>query len=339
MGGAMEYLSRGFAERGQVGFGKFMAVLFCICAIGGCIGGGNMFQVSQASAAVAQRIPFFESNSWVFGLILAIIVAMVIIGGIRRIAHVAEAVVPTMVIIYVGACLWIILSNITHLPDVLGQILSGAFTHEAGIGGIIGAIVQGFKRAVFSSEAGIGSAAIAHATAKSEYPVRQGIVALMEPFIDTVVICTMTAMVIVITGVVTDPANASIVADKQGAALTSVAFGSVISWFPVILTVSVVLFAFSTMISWSYYGERCWSYLFGENTSMVFKIIFVLLILVGSIASAANILNFSDLIFLSLAIPNYIGLYVMHGMVKQQLGEYETKLRAGEFDKASPATA
>jgi len=339
MGGAMEYLSRGFKDRGMAGFGKVMAIFFCICAIGGSVGGGNMFQVSQSLTAVKQQIGFFDQYPWVFGVIIAFIVGLVIIGGIRRIAHVAEAVVPTMVIIYVGACLWIVLSHASQIPQLFGQIFSSAFSVEAGLGGLIGAIVQGFKRAVFSSEAGIGSAAIAHATAKTEYPVRQGIVALMEPFIDTVVICTMTALVIIITGVVGDPQNASLVAGREGAALTGVAFGSVISWFPVILTISVVLFAFSTMISWSYYGERCWTYMVGEKYSMVYRVIFVFLIVIGSVTSPSAILDFSDLIFLSMAIPNYIGLYTMHGLVKQQLQEYEGRLRAGEFNKPAVATA
>ena len=338
MGGAMEYLSRGFKDRDMAGFGKVLAIFFCICALGGSIGGGNMFQVSQSLSAVKQEIPFFVEHRWVFGVIMAFIVGLVIIGGIRRIAHVAEAIVPTMVIIYVGACLWIVLSHANLIPQVIGQIFSQAFTSEAGIGGVVGAIVQGFKRAVFSSEAGIGSAAIAHATAKTQYPVRQGIVALMEPFIDTVVICTMTALVILITGVVNDPNNADLIAHTQGAALTAVAFGTVISWFPLILTLSVVLFAFSTMISWSYYGERCWTYMLGEKYSMVYRVIFVLLVIVGSVTSATVILDFSDLIFLSMALPNYIGLYVLHNVVRNQLHEYEGKLRAGEFDRAATAS-
>jgi len=337
MGGAMEYLSRGFKDLGFPGFGKFMAVFFCICAIGGSVGGGNMFQASQSLTAVKQHVSFLNDMPWIFGLVLAVIVGLVIIGGLRRIAHVAEAVVPTMVIIYVAACLWIVLAHASEIPALIGHIVTSAFSVEAGVGGLIGAIVQGFKRAVFSSEAGIGSAAIAHATAKTEYPVRQGIVALLEPFIDTVVICTMTALVILITGVVADPQNAALVSGREGAALTGVAFGTVISWFPKILTLSVVLFAFSTMISWSYYGERCWTYLVGEKYSMIYRVLFVLLIIVGSITSPSAILDFSDLIFLSMAIPNYIGLYALHGLVKQQLQEYETRLRAGDFDRANTA--
>ncbi len=207
-----------------------------------------------------------------------------------------------------------------------------AFTLEAGIGGLLGAIIQGYKRAAFSSEAGIGSAAIAHAAGRVHYPVRQGIVTLMEPFIDTVVICTMKAMVIIITGVYADPQYSNLVEGSQGAALTAVAFGSVISWFPIILSVSVMLFAYSTMISWSYYGERCWTYMFGERASVAFRIIFVIFVIIGSVTSASNILEFSDLLLLAMAFPNFIGLYVLHGKVGSGLAEYLKILRSGELD-------
>ena len=256
MGGAMEYLSRGLADKGWSQTGKVLAILFCVLTIGGSLGAGNAFQVSQSLTAVKQQIPILVEQPWIYGVVMGSLVAVVIIGGIRRIAHTAEAIVPTMVVIYVLACLWIILSNVSEVPAAIGLIITKAFSMEAGLGGLIGVLVQGFKRAAFSSEAGIGSAAIAHATARVKYPVRQGIVALMEPFIDTVVICTMTALVIIITGVYSDPQYANLVQSNQGAALTSVAFGSVISWFPIILSISVVLFAYSTMISWSYYGER-----------------------------------------------------------------------------------
>ena len=332
MGGAMEYLSRGFAERGMPRLGYVLAVLFSVLAIGGSLGAGNAFQVSQSLAAVEQTIPWFNDYSWVFGAILAVLVAVVIIGGIKRIAHVAEALVPTMVIIYLLAACWIILSNIGEVPSALGAILHGAFSLEAGIGGLIGVIVQGFKRAAFSSEAGIGSAAIAHATAQSHYPVRQGIVALLEPFIDTVVICTMTALVIVITGVHTAPEYAALVEGREGAALTSVAFGSVISWFPIILSICVVLFAYSTMISWSYYGERCWSFIFGERGSMIYKVTFVIFVVIGSVTHAKNILDFSDLLILAMAFPNFIALYMFSGKVKGMLDEYLAKLKSGELD-------
>lgn len=333
MGGAMEYLSRGLAEKGWTQTGKVLAILFCILTIGGSLGAGNAFQVSQSLTAVKLQLPILVEMPWIYGVVMATLVGIVIIGGIRRIAHTAEAIVPSMVVIYVLACLWIILSNATLIPDAVGKIITEAFTPAAGIGGLIGVLVQGFKRAVFSSEAGIGSAAIAHATAKVAYPVRQGIVALMEPFIDTIVICTMTALVIIITGVYNSPETATLVANREGAALTAVAFGSAISWFPTILSISVVLFAYSTMISWSYYGERCWTFMFGESSTMAYRIIFIIFVLLGSVTSASNILDFSDLLILAMAFPNFIGLYVLHGKVREALFSYLAKLKAGEFER------
>lgn len=332
MGGAMEYLSRGFAERGMAGIGKFLAILFAILTIGGSLGAGNAFQVSQAVGVIRNEVPFFDGNEWMLGLALAAIVGMVIIGGIRRIAHVAQAIVPTMVIIYILACLWIIVSHASHVPAALGTIIEGAFSLEAGIGGLIGVIVQGFKRAAFSSEAGVGSAAIAHSAASVKYPVRQGFVALYEPFIDTIVICTMTALVITITGVYSAGEFAALREAKDGAALTAEAFGTVIDWFPMVLSVAVVLFAFSTMIAWSYYGERCWSYVFGDNTSMIYRFIFVGFVVIGSLGAPGYILDFSDLLILAMAFPNFIGLYLLSGKVAEALKEYRTRLKNGEFE-------
>lgn len=333
MGGPMEYLSRGLGEKGWAKSGKGLAMLFCVLAIGGSLGGGNAFQVSQALSAVEQSVPFFADQPWLFGLIMAVAVGVVIIGGIRRIAHTAEAIVPSMVIIYLLACLWVIGAHASEVPAALGLIVQAAFSLEAGIGGLIGVLVQGFKRAAFSSEAGLGSAAIVHSTARTPYPVRQGMVALLEPFIDTVVICTMTALVIVITGVYLAPEHAPLIEANHGAALTSVAFGSVISWFPLILSLSVVLFAYSTMISWSYYGERCWTYLFGERTSMAFRVMFVIFVVIGSMTSASNILTFSELMLLSMAFPNLIGLYLLSGRVREALDEYMARLKSGELDR------
>lgn len=333
MGGAMVYLSRGFAEMGWTKTGKYLAILFCILTIGGSLGAGNAFQVSQSLTAVKQQIPILVEQPWIYGVVMGALVAVVIIGGIRRIAHTAEAIVPTMVGIYLAACIWIILTNAAQIPAALGTIVTEAFTPAAGVGGLIGVLVQGFKRAAFSSEAGIGSAAIAHATAKVAYPVRQGIVALMEPFIDTVVICTMTALVIIVTGVYNSPETAHLVATKQGAALTAVAFGSVISWFPIILSISVVLFAYSTMISWSYYGERCWTYMFGERATLAYRIIFIMFVVIGSVTSASNILDFSDLLILAMAFPNFIALYMLHGKVRDAIHSYVIKLRSGELDR------
>ncbi len=329
MGGAMYYLSEGLAEKGLKGTGKALAIMFTIFCIAASLGGGNAFQVSQAMGAVQHEITFFKDYPWMFGIIMATLVGVVIIGGIKRIAHAAEAIVPTMVLIYVVTCLWIILANISVIPDALTTIWHGAFSMEAGFGALVGVIVQGFKRAAFSSEAGIGSAVIAHSTASVKYPVRQGIVALYEPFIDTIIICTMTALVIVVTGVYNAPEHAALVDAKQGAALTSVAFGSVVPWFSSILSLSVVLFAFSTMISWSYYGERCWTYIFGERFSMVYKITFLIFIVLATLGSAGNILDFSDLLLLAMALPNFVGLYILQDKVAQALAEYKEKMRNG----------
>lgn len=333
MGGGMEYLSKGFAEKGMPQIGKVLAIFFALLTVGGALGAGNMFQVSQAMGAVKEQVPFFDGNEWMFGIIMAVAVGVVIIGGIRRIAHAAEAIVPMMVFIYLSACLWIILSHASEVPAALGLIITEAFNPTAVAGGLVGVIVQGFKRAAFSSEAGIGSAAIAHSAASVKYPVRQGFVALYEPFIDTIIICTMTALVIVITGVYNAPEHAALVEAREGAALTAAAFGSVISWFPVILSISVVLFAYSTMISWSYYGERSWTYVFGEKYSMVFRVIFVAVVVVASVASAGNILDFSDLLILSMALPNVLALYLLQGKVSDALKEYLAKLRSGELDR------
>ena len=332
MGGAMEYLSRGFKERGLGGIGKGLAVLFAVLAICASLGGGNAFQVSQALGAVQAEVPFFEHYPIAFGLLMAAAVGVVIIGGIRRIAHTAEAVVPLMVFIYLGASAWIILIHATEVPAALKLIVVEAFAPSAVAGGIIGVIVQGFKRAAFSSEAGIGSAAIAHSAASVKYPIRQGLVALYEPFIDTIIICTTTALVIVLTGVYNAPEHAALVEANAGAALTSAAFGHEISWFPVVLSVAVILFAYSTMISWSYYGERCWTYLFGERFSMVYRLMFVAFIVIASVTSASNILNFSDLLLLGMAFPNFIALYLLHGKVRKALTEYQGWLKAGDFE-------
>jgi len=333
MGGAMEYLSIGLAEQGVPKLGKTLAILFALFTILGSFGAGSAFQVSQSMGAVQAQIPFFQETPIAYGLLMALAIGLVIIGGLRRIAHVAEAVVPTMVIIYVGACIWIIASNAALVPEALGKIVLEAFSPIAVAGGMVGALVQGFKRAAFSSEAGLGSAAIAHSTASVKYPVRQGLVALYEPFIDTVLICTMTALVIVITGVYNAPEYETIRAASQGATLTSMAFATVSDWFPAILALSVVLFAYSTAISWSYYGERCWVYVFGERYSILYKAIFIGFVVVASVASASNLLDFTDLLVLSMAFPNLVGLYVLSGKVKNALAEYETRLASGELDR------
>lgn len=334
MGGAMQYLSKGLAARGHQKLGRVLAIIFAFLAIGGSLGAGNAFQTSQAMGALADRVPFFQTYPIVFGLIMATLVGFVIIGGIKRIASTAEKIVPAMVFIYLLASLWILINHASLVPDAIATIFHEAFAPTAAAGGLIGVLVQGFKRAAFSSEAGIGSAAIVHSTAAVKYPVRQGMVALYEPFIDTIVICTMTALVIVTTGVYApDGEFANLVASKQGAALTAAAYGTVISWFPIILSFSIVLFAFSTMISWSYYGERSWTYLFGEKYTLLYKLIFISFTVIASVTSASALLDFSDLLILSMALPNLIGLYMMQGEVKQNLNEYLAKWKSGELDR------
>jgi AGCS family alanine or glycine:cation symporter len=335
MGGAMYYLSKGLGEIGLVKFGKVLAVLFAILCIGGSLGGGNAFQVRQSLDAVAQAIPALQDSGWIYGAVMTLLVGVVIIGGIRRIAATAEKIVPVMCGLYVLACLSILVMNASMLPEALAAIVRGAFSPDAMYGGFLGVLVLGFRRAAFSNEAGVGSAAIAHSAARTDYPVREGIVSLLEPFIDTVVVCTMTALVIVITGAYQNPEYAQFVTGDNGAALTSSAMGEVVSWFPYLLSVAVILFAFSTMISWSYYGERCWTWLFGERTSLIYKLIFLAFVFLGSIWTATNVLVFGDLMILGMAFPNIIGVLLLSGRVKRDLDDYVGKLKAGKFPRRS----
>ncbi len=331
MGGAMEYLSRGLGEMNLAWLGKPLAVLFSIVCIGASLGGGNTFQVNQSMQAVSLTIPFFADYKWVYGLLMAAMIGVVIIGGIKRIAATAEKIVPFMCGIYVLACLAILAMNAGHIPTAFGEIISGAFTPKAIFGGFIGVLITGFKRAAFSNEAGIGSAAIAHSAARVPHPSREGIVALLEPFIDTIVICTMTALVIVITESYQNPEYYPLIDANNGAALTSKAMGSVLPFFPYVLSVAVVLFAYSTCISWSYYGERCWAYLFGDGTSMIYRVIYVVFAFLGSIATASNILNFGDLLIFGMVLPNIIGVVLLSGKVRRAYDDYRSRLAAGEY--------
>jgi alanine or glycine:cation symporter, AGCS family len=331
MGGAMFYLSKGLAELGMPRFGKVLAAIFAAMCVGGSLGGGNTFQVNQSMNAVQESLPFLVDHRWVYGLVMSFLVGIVIIGGIKRIADVAEKIVPLMVGLYVAAALFILFDNAAQIPTAFDAIVNGAFNPGAAYGGFIGVLVQGFRRAAFSNEAGAGSAAIAHSAARTPYPVREGIVALLEPFIDTVVVCTMTALVIVITGAYANPEYAGLIAGSQGAALTSRAFGEHISWFPLILAACVLLFAYSTMISWSYYGERCWCYLFGDDKTRWFQVLFVTFTFLGSIISAQNVLEFGDLMILGMSFPNLVGVLLLSGKVRVDLDAYWAKYRAGEF--------
>ena len=328
-GGPMYYLSKGLSEDGKAGLGKFLAIFFSICCIGGALGGGNMFQANQSFAQVSSIIPFFEGKGWLFGVILAIVVGVVIIGGIKSIARVTEKVVPFMAIIYVAAALLIILLNVGAVPAAVSAIITGAFAPTAVAGGMVGALIQGFKRAAFSNEAGIGSASIAHSAVQTRHPVTEGYVALLEPFIDTVVICTMTSLVIVITN--------SWVPDSgvTGIDLTAQAFESNFSGFGYILALAALLFAFSTMLSWSYYGLKAWTYMFGEGKAkeVVFKVIFCIFIVLGSSMSLGPVIDFSDAMIFAMAIANIIGLYMLMPKVKALLADYHERLRSGEIKK------
>jgi AGCS family alanine or glycine:cation symporter len=327
MGGAMHYLSEGLKEKNLAGLGGFLAGLFCLLCIGGSFGGGNAFQVVQSLDLIKTVIPALEDYSWTYGILMSVLVGLVIVGGIKSISRVASVVVPFMCGIYLIACAFILLTHVYAIPAAIGLILEQAFSPDAAFGGFLGVLIIGIKRAVFSNEAGIGSAAIAHSAAKTSDPVEEGVVALLEPFIDTIVVCTMTALVIIITGAYLDPLNADFIKNNQGGALTSSAMGSVIPWFPYILSIAVFLFAFSTMISWSYYGERCWAYLFGDNSSLIYKIIFLTFTFLGSIITATNILDFSDLMILGMAFPNILGLLILSGNVSRYLKKYETSLK------------
>ncbi|GAA0221582.1 alanine/glycine:cation symporter family protein [Marinomonas primoryensis] len=342
-GGPMYYISKGFAERGIPG-GKFLAGLFAVFCILGALGGGNMFQANQAHAQLTQVIGTYPG--WITGIIFAALVFVVIVGGIKSIARVTDKIVPIMGILYVGAALVILLVNADKIGWAFGQIIEGAFTGLGIAGGLVGALIQGFKRAAFSNEAGVGSAAIAHSAVQTNEPITEGYVSLLEPFIDTVVICTMTALVIIITGqLMQDPetglyilneAGTIMTADgSSGVALTSAAFGSAFSWFPILLAVAVILFAFSTMISWSYYGLKAWTYLFGEskNAELTFKIIFCVFVVIGAAANLGPVIDFSDAAIFAMAVANIIGLYFLMPIVKRELLSYQKRLKSGEIVK------
>lgn len=337
-GGPMYYLSKGLAERGP-GFarlGKVLAVLFAVFCVGGAFGGGNMFQSNQSFAQVVNvtggEASWLADKGWLFGLVVAAAVGLVILGGIKGIARVTSRIVPFMGVTYVGAGLIVIFMHLGEVPAAFGAILSGAFSPVGIAGGFVGVLIQGFQRAAFSNEAGIGSAAIAHSAVQTNRPVTEGMVALYEPFVDTVVVCTITALVIIITGS-WDPS----VDPSAGVQLTSTAFASTISWFPWVLTLAVVLFAFSTMISWSYYGLKSWTYLFGENklTDAAFKVLFLCFVVIGSSMQLGSVIAFSDAMIFAMAFPNLLGCYFLLPVVRRELDEYWADFKAGRLVKTN----
>jgi len=332
-GGPMIYLRRGLEECGRPGLGRFLSMLFAVMCIGASFGGGNMFQANQSFAIVRQEIPLLASGGGqiMFGLALVILVGLVIIGGIRRIGEVTSILVPGMCALYMICGLLILLQHAGEIPAAIATIVGDAFSLEAGAGGLVGTLIQGFRRAAFSNEAGIGSAAIAHSAARTEEPIREGLVALLEPFIDTIVVCSTTALVIVVTGAWNDPEAGT------GITMTAFAFATVFPWFPKVLTLVAVLFAFSTMISWSYYGEQSWLSLFGRKSLLTYQLAFLAFTFGGVIFQDANVvLNFGDLMILGMAFPNITGVVLLAGVVKADLDRYLDRLKAGEFHRHGP---
>jgi AGCS family alanine or glycine:cation symporter len=343
-GGPMYYLTKGLKGLGLGFLGTFLGIIFAVLCVGGSFGGGNAFQANQATVQITSLLNLQSGSAGtIIGVIMAILVGIVIIGGIKRIASITEKIVPLMAIIYIGASLIIIGMNLSSVPAAFGEIFKGAFSPAAGFGGLIGVLIVGFQRAAFSNEAGAGSAAIAHSAVRTKYPASEGLVSLLEPFIDTVVICTMTAIVIIlfnIPGAGEEPMfpygnveNGQVLIDGArvgGVDLTSKAYDSVLPGFRYILTIAIILFAFSTMISWSYYGLQAWKFLFGRSqlADMSYKILFLAFIVIGSAASLGSVLEFSDAMILAMVFPNMVGLLFLFPVVKKQLNRYLEAIRS-----------
>ena len=332
LGGPMQYLRAGLQELGWGKLGFFLSFVFALLCIGASFGGGNMYQANQSWEAIKEAVEFDEAGWWyhngatVYGLTLAVLVGLVILGGIQRIAATAGKIVPLMCGLYLVGGLIILGMNFDKVGAAFQTIVSSAFGIDAVRGGALGVIIMGIRRAAFSNEAGVGSAAIAHSAAKTDRPVREGLVALLEPFIDTIVVCTMTGLVIVVTGVYEPHLGAEKVA---GASLTLNAFAEAGTAFKVVLGIATVFFAFSTMISWSYYGERCWAYIFGAKTTLIYKLIFLCFIYVGSVITLGNVMDFSDMMILGMALPNLLGCLMLSGKVRADLRQYWADLRSG----------
>ncbi|WP_339697285.1 amino acid carrier protein [uncultured Marixanthomonas sp.] len=326
-GGPMNYLRYGLEKRNLKGLGKFLAALFALLGVIASFGGGNMLQSNQAFKIVSEQLPFLEGYGFWFGVFFAVLVGVVIIGGINSIARVTGKVVPFMAIVYIVGCLVVIGTHIENIGGAFSAIFNGAFSADALKGGFIGVLIIGLQRAAFSSEAGVGSAAIAHSASKTNNPIADGFTSLVEPFIDTMVVCTMTALVLIFTGM------HEVDGGLGGVELTSDAFGSVISWFPAVLAFAVFLFAFSTMVSWSYYGMRSWTYLFGRSkqSELIYKVMFLLFVVLGASASLGAVLSFSDMMILAMSFPNIIGLYIMSPEIQADMVAYWERLKKGEL--------
>ncbi len=331
-GGPMMYLSRGLAEKGLGPLGRTLAVVFAILCIGGSFGGGNMFQINQAASQFVNVTggegSFIDQNRWIFGLVVAVIVGLVIIGGITRIGQVTSKLVPFMTVVYIVGCGVVFVEHWDRIGETFRLIFSSAFNGEAAAGGLLGTMLIGIRRAAFSNEAGVGSAPIAHAAAKTRYPASEGVVALLEPFVDTVIICTMTALVVICTGDYLDQG-------KDGITLTSESFASVVPWFAYVLSLAVILFALSTLITWSYYGLQAWKFIFGKSNAadMSYKILFCLVVVIGAAMAPGNVVDFSDAALLGMCFPNLVGVFLLLPVIRRELRKYQlftSRVDAGE---------
>ena len=327
-GGPMFYIAHGLTRKGLRWLGQPLALIFALMCVPGALGGGNMLQINQATQQVINitggESSFFAAHSWVFGLIVAIIVGLIIVGGIKSIANVTSKIVPIMCGLYLFAAAAIILMNFQHIPHAIYVIVKEAFMPQSVVGGVIGTIIIGFRRSVQSNEAGSGSAPIAYAAVKTNEPISQGFVSLMEPFLDTVIICSLTAFVIIITGEYLNYREGI-----TGVELTSAAFGGTISFFPYVLAVVIILFAISTIISWAYYGQKAWSYLFGEGfkRTKVYQIMFCIFIVIGSCMNLQSVIDFTDATMLAMAAPNLIAIFILLPEIKQDLIAYCKKYK------------
>ena len=323
-GGPMYYLESFLSARGYPGCGKMLGSFYAISLVIGCFGIGNMFQSNQAYVQFLSITggdnSFFADKGWLFGILLASAVALVIIGGIKSIANAASRIVPSMAGLYLLSALTILMLSIDKIDDALNLIIQSAFGLGSFTGGAIGALIIGFQRSAFSNEAGMGTASIAHSAVETDEPISEGLVSLLEPFIDTMVICTLTSLVIITTLYTNDPSLGNL----EGIAITSAAFAFHIDWFPVVLGIAALLFAFSTAIAWAYYGLKSWTYIFGESrgSELVFKMIFCLFVCLGCMIKLSAVLDFSDAMVFVIAVPNIIGLYLYAPEVKRDLKAY-----------------
>ncbi len=322
-GGPMFYIERGLAKKGYHSLGKTLAYVFALACIPGTFGGGCMLQTNQAAEQFINitggENSFFAMHTWVFGLIVAFIIGLVIMGGIKSIARVTTKIVPIMCLLYLGSSLIIIIMNFAHIPHAIYTIFTEAFFPKAVAGGMIGSLILGLRRSIQSNEAGIGSSPIAYAAVKTNEPVSQGFVAMIEPFLDTVIVCSMTAFVIILTGEYLNYRDGI-----SGVELTSAAYQSAFSFFPYILAIVIILFALSTILSWAYYGQKAWTFLVGEGYKRIkfYQLIFCLFIIIGSSMNLQSVIDFTDATYLVMAAPNLIAIFILIKDIKSDLIEY-----------------